>query len=101
MITSKLVNYVMTGVECATNQAKLGLTKEIPILPQMVYDSGIVVPKDLLKNVINFLDTFGMQYIVKWNNVDLGIGVLVITKYQLPNIPTELKKPTYYYMEMG
>lgn len=98
MITNKLINYVMAGVECATNQAKLGLTKEIAILPQMAYDRGIVVPNALLKNVINFLDTFGMQYIVKWNNVDLGIGVLVISKYQLPDIPTELKKPTYYYM---
>lgn len=98
MITNKLMNYVMAGVECATNQAKLGLTKEIPILPQMVYDSGIIVPKDLLKNVINFLDTFGMQYIVKWNNVDLGIGVLVITKYVQPSTPKTLREPTFYYM---
>lgn len=98
MITNKLMNYVMAGVECATNQAKLGLTKEIPILPQMVYDRGIIVPKDLLKNVINFLDTFGMQYIVKWNNVDLGIGVLVITKYVQPSTPKTLREPTFYYM---
>lgn len=98
MITNKLMNYVMAGVECATNQAKLGLTKEIAILPQMAYDRGIVVPNALLKNVINFLDTFGMQYIVKWNNVDLGIGVLVITKYVQPSTPKTLREPTYYYM---
>jgi len=100
MGTNKLVNYVMAGVECATNQAKLGMTKEIPILPRMVYDRGIIIPDSLVKKVTNFLDACGMVYFVKWNSADLGIGTLVITKYVQPSTPKALREPTFYFMEM-
>jgi len=90
----------MAGVECATNQAKLGMTKEIPILPHMAYDKGIVIPDSLVKKVTNFLDVCGMLYFVKWNSAELGIGTLIITKYTQSNTPKSLREPTFYYMEM-